>query len=151
MMNGKHSGFLSKFTERLRQDLGYCLLIAYLLAFMQPTLVQSWHAVAHIYALAESEVAHAAADHVHAYNTHEHGDALETMLQMLMNGESAPLNEAKIVKTVSLQFHIPIQNDESKAFPLAFKYERPDSETALAEYKKRPFIPPPQLFDTQTG
>jgi|GEM_PF-5226788 len=151
MVNGKYSGILGKFTEQLRLDLGYCLLFAYLLAFMQPTLLHSWHAIAHIYALAESEVAHEAADHVHAYNTHEHGDALETMLEMLMNGESHPFNEAKIVKTVSLQFHIPIQSDECVAFPRTFKYERPDSETALAEFKKRPFIPPPQLGNTHTG
>lgn len=145
MNTGRHSGLLSSFSEQLRQDLGYCLLFAYLLAFMQPTLLHCWHAAAHIYAVAESEVAHEAADHVHAYNTHEHGDVMDTMLRMLLNGESMPLNETSVIKTVSLQLHIPFQSEDCPANAGKYTYKRPVSDHELTEYKKRPFIPPPQV------
>lgn len=133
-------------SKQLRLECAVWILCAYLFAFMQPTILHSVHAATHLYSVAETKASHSSSDHVHAYNTHEHGDVLEILLQMLFDEDSYSTGSATVVQTTILSGHLVTSDSASSPGEKDFSYRKPVSQSEPCSLVQRPFIPPPQLL-----
>jgi len=133
-------------SKQLRLECAVWLLCAYSLAFMQPTILHAVHSATHLYSIAETKASHSSTDHVHAYNTHEHGDVLEILLQMLFSEESQSTGSATLVKTTILSGHLANSGSDISPCEKDFNYRKPVSQLEPRSHVQRPFIPPPQFL-----